>query len=321
VVGFGALNVDMIYRLHRMEEAGFEPGVETFGEPGDLEEMMLRLQSAAGPPVTVCAGGSAANTVYALHRMGFRTGFVGAVGEDPEAGMLLEGLGDPGDLVVLRKGASGTTVIAVGPDGDRGIAVFPNANDELRTGDVDTSLLSRARVVHLTAFVGDGAMEAQLRAVEYLPEGTIVTLDPGNLYANRGIGALEPLLSRSSVVFPGEAELLTLTGETDRVTAAATLLELGADTVVCKLGPKGIHTFWEGDDHILWAQPVVPVGDSVGAGDVAAAGYITGLLKGLPRKACTALAHACAVESLSGNGRESYPDEEVLEGLLSDLED
>ncbi len=321
MVGFGALNVDVIYRLDRMEDAGFEPGVETFGEPGELEEMMLRLQSAAGPPVTVCAGGSAANTVYALHRMGFATGFVGAVGEDPEAGMLLEGLGDPGDLAVLRRGASGTTVIAVGPDGDRGIAVFPNANDELRAGDVDASLLARARVVHLTAFVGDGAMEAQLRALEGLPEGTLVTLDPGDLYAERGMEALEPLLARASVVFPGEGELLALTGERDRVAAAARLIELGTDTVVCKLGPRGIHTFWEGDDHVLWAQPVVPVGDSVGAGDVAAAGYIAGLLRGLPRTACTALAHACAVESLSGYGREGYPDRGFLEGLLADLED
>jgi ribokinase len=270
-----------------------------------------------GPPVSISSGGSAANTIYALRRLGFHTGYVGAVGENEAAERLVEGLGASMYMGLAPRGLSGRTVIAVGPDGDRSITVFPNANDTFDPQDVDHILLARTRILHLSAFVGDLPLEAQVEAVRRLPKDILVSLDPGALYADRGIEGVAPLLERADIVLPGEGELLRLTGEGDRHRAADTLLDLGVGTVVCKLGPQGIHTYWHDDDFLLIARPVKVEGDSVGAGDVANAGYLAGVLNSLAHEECTALAHACAVESLRGYGRESYPDGTILEGYLS----
>jgi ribokinase len=316
VIGFGALNLDVIYKVGSWDKVGIEPGVEVTGVEGEMDTLRASLEAMAGPPVTVCAGGSAANTIYALRRLGFHTGYVGAVGEDDAASRLVPGLGADMYMGLVRRGRSGRTVIAVGPDGDRSITVFPNVNDTLGPADVDHILIARTRVLHLSAFVGDLPLEAQVQTVSRLPKDITVTLDPGALYSDRGLEAIAPLIARADVVLPGEGELLRLTGSPDRHTAAEKLLEMGVGTVVCKLGTLGIHTYWADGEHFLHAQPVHVGGDSVGAGDVADAGFIAGLLNGLSPEDCTALAHACAVESLGGLGREAYPDGTILEGFL-----
>ena len=58
VIGLGALNMDNIYRVERILDDG-EAVVKDFA---------------------AFAGGSAANTIYGLARLGVSTGFIGAVG-------------------------------------------------------------------------------------------------------------------------------------------------------------------------------------------------------------------------------------------------
>jgi ribokinase len=319
VIGFGALNLDVIYRVDDVEVAGLTPGAEVIGDKGGMDALSARLEELGGPPVSISAGGSAANTVHALRRMGVLTGYLGAVGDDEAAGVLTEGLGDPMFLGLVKRHRSGRTVIAVGADGDRSITVFPNVNDTISPGDVDHILLAGARIVHLSAFVGDLPLKAQIESVNALPKDITVSLDPGALYSARGVDEIAPLLERADVVFPGEGELLTLTGTRDRYEAASMLLDMGVGTVVVKMGTRGIHTYWSEGEYDLTARPVPVDGDSVGAGDVANAGFLAGMLGGLQMADCTLLAHMCAVESLSGHGRETYPERTFLTDFLEEV--
>ena len=68
VVGVGALNLDKIYRVPRIAK----PGEEVF--------VIEAMQSA---------GGSAANTIVGLARLGVSTGFIGAVGKDSDGDFLV----------------------------------------------------------------------------------------------------------------------------------------------------------------------------------------------------------------------------------------
>jgi len=64
VIGFGALNLDRLYRVERI------------AKPGEHEKILGAFEAP---------GGSAANTVAGLAGLGLRTGFVGAVGTDSTA--------------------------------------------------------------------------------------------------------------------------------------------------------------------------------------------------------------------------------------------
>lgn len=68
VVGLGALNIDYLYKVERILDDGEAVVDETKLSPG----------------------GSAANTIYGLAKLGVNTGFTGVVGDDAEGKMLLE---------------------------------------------------------------------------------------------------------------------------------------------------------------------------------------------------------------------------------------
>jgi sugar/nucleoside kinase (ribokinase family) len=62
-------------------------------------------------------------------------------------------------------------------------------------------------------------------------------------------------------------------------------------------------------------QPV----DTLGAGDVFAAGYIAGLLIRLNLPQAVRLAEHAVAYKLGGAGREEYPDKRVLERIIERL--
>jgi ribokinase len=60
--------------------------------------------------------------------------------------------------------------------------------------------------------------------------------------------------------------------------------------------------------------------DTLGAGDVFAAGYLAGRLMGLHLNACVRLGNRAAAVSLRGAGRDSYPDRAFLERQVEALQ-
>jgi len=81
VIGFGAINLDMIYEVDSIsaisaEGIDFLPGSEFFSSCQVFSKILQSVERQ-GSLKTKGGGGSAANTVVALSRMGFETGFVG----------------------------------------------------------------------------------------------------------------------------------------------------------------------------------------------------------------------------------------------------
>jgi sugar/nucleoside kinase (ribokinase family) len=60
--------------------------------------------------------------------------------------------------------------------------------------------------------------------------------------------------------------------------------------------------------------------DTLGAGDVFAAGYLAGRLAGLHLNACVRLGNRAAAMSLRGAGREAYPNRDFLERQIQALQ-
>lgn len=71
VLGFGALNLDKLYRVDKIAEAGEETFVKG---------------------LTISPGGSAANTIVGLARLGVNTGYIGKIANDSEGKYILNDL-------------------------------------------------------------------------------------------------------------------------------------------------------------------------------------------------------------------------------------
>jgi len=281
-VGFGALNYDRLFE------------VERFPVPG-AHMPILSLSEAPG--------GSAANTVAVLAGLGAKTGFLGAVGGDLEADVLLSDFRRrrvDASRIQEVKGRTGQVVIFFDEDGERTIYPYPSANSRFRLGKDDVGYASGAQFVHLSAFVGEKQRIMQNRLVEKLPTQTSVSFAPGSLYSRMGAAAHSGLLSRTKILFVNEAELKALSGAAGR-RGCLKLNKLGVEVVAVTLGGGGCFVYTNKECFSVPALKAKVV-DTTGAGDAFAAGFLWGLLENKPLNVCGKLGNRQAAKCIGKIG-------------------
>lgn len=320
-IGFGSLNLDEFWEvdLKFIETHGLRTGeeyvrdVEWFNRVYPV--LINQAELKARDP-----GGSAANTIAALRKMGFETGFFGAGGNTDQDRLRLAELGDPGNLRILQSelpaGRCLSLIVKDDPARDRALVILPNANDLAGSLGFDPDYFLEAEWVHLTSFVSPLPMAAQVKLVEMLEGRTRVSFDPGAVYASLGLASLEAILRRSDILFVSVEELTSITGKRDVESAVAALQDLGVGTVVLKRGSRGISAFQAGSSFHQTAVAPERILDRTGAGDVAAAGFLAGMLESLSVEESLELAAVAAARSIEGYGRSCYPDRRLLEHYL-----
>src|SRR4030043_977649 len=118
IVGFGALNLDLIFEVDDLraissDKVRLEPGKELFGSDSEFQSL-LGLLNRHGTLKSKSGGGSGANTIVALARMGFSTKFIGKVGRDEEGDFLLENLKPVQKGLVCRGERRGGCLVVFG---------------------------------------------------------------------------------------------------------------------------------------------------------------------------------------------------------------
>jgi ribokinase len=315
VLGFGAMNMDTLYRVHDILVDGEAPVEECQSLPG----------------------GSAANTVYALGKLGINAGFIGAVGDDEAGRALLSDFAaagvDVSQIRVKKDVRTGSALGLVDHDGRRALYLVPGANSALQEEDISLSYVQRASVVHLSSFVDEGQLQLQKWFVDSAPASVRVSFAPGAMYARRGLSTLTPILARTHVLFANRSEVEELGGAEYRV-AARHLLKAGCKIVVVTLGgakasalagqsqsppdvdrpstDAGITGANEparfagyiadaDGEHMIEAKEA-NVRDTTGAGDAFAAGVLYGLLKEKSLRECGILGEIMARFCISEMG-------------------
>lgn len=260
VIGIGALNVD---RLYMVDQIAKEDGESTIVD------------------CTETSGGSAANTVVGLARLGLQTGYIGKVTRDREGQFLLkdfekEGVDTKG-IVVAETGRSGVVIGFVDKKGERALYIDPGVNSTITLDEINPQYANNTSFMHVTSFSGEEAFQVQKKLIKSLSKNVKLSLDPGNLYAEKGLAALKPIIERCYVIFPNENELELLTGE-EYEKGAKTLLDVGLQIVAVKLGSKGCYVTDGKEKHLIPRYPVKVV-DTTGAGDAFCAGFLYGLIR------------------------------------------
>jgi len=264
-------------------------------------EVMLRL--AARPPtrleqaqqLDVSYGGTEANVLCALARLGHRTAWISALPANVWGERLareLRGHGvDVGHVHWREGGRIGTYFIEYGV-APRPIRVVYDRKDSafalLDESEVDWPAVAQARVVHVTgvtAALGPRPRRLFERAVESArARGALLSLDVNYRTAlwspEEARAYLEPVLRQVGLLFVGVEDarrIFRLTGEPEAV--AAGLRALAPEAVVAlTLGDQGSVVLTDRPRRPTRLYSLDVVTDRVGAGDAFAAGFLHGWL-------------------------------------------
>jgi ribokinase len=267
----------------------------------------------------VTAGGSGANTVAGLGRMGLRVAAAGSVGADKGGEFLraeLEADGVTPLLAPLRtpRRPTGRTIAFTDNLGRRSIYVEPGANERFAAASRPGSYLGNlraaigsARVVHYSSFTLAPERNLQEKLLGDLPQQGILSLTPGALYCKLGLDRMAPLLRRTNILFVYEQQLDALLGQNSTRDPDERSLDEKIErlyewkrknhyheplAVVIKNAPNSTSTTPQqlrgvvGRTEIEMSQPTqasiaptVDVRDSTGAGDASATGLLWAILQ------------------------------------------
>lgn len=297
VVACGALNVDYLHKVPQLITDG-ETRVISFHRE---------------------AGGSAANTAYALSKWGVPCIFIGCIGDDDDGELLLQSFQEVGVItqwVGVKVGVrTGCVLGFVDKHGRRALYVIAGANEFMSESDFPSELPESIEWAHCTSLVGDMPMRAQLSWVMHLPEHVKVSFSPGAIYASLGINSLRQFFERATITFVARDELVQMTNCHDLVEGARLLHSFGVKIVAVTMGDEGSMVSYSvdavsslgmepsSDAHVklsegygLLFERALPASavDTTGAGDAFSAGFLLGLLTKMPLDVCHRLATCAA---------------------------
>jgi adenosine kinase len=325
VLGIGNAIVDVIARTE--EDFLLKQGMHK-GTMALIDEARAQAIYAAMGPAIETSGGSAANTIVGLASLGSRSAFIGKVKEDELGRTFAHDIRAAGATYTTPPASDGPSTarcyVLVTPDGERTMNTYLGAAQDLHPADIDADLVAASAVLYLEGYLWDpkNAKDAFLKAAKIAHEaGRTVALSLSDAFCvDRWRGEFLQLMRSRTVdlVFANEAEMHSLYQTSDFDTAVAALRSDVSVAVVTRsekgcivLGPEGIEA--------VPAFPVERVVDTTGAGDLFAAGFLSGLARGADDRTCGrlgALAAAEVIGHLGARPETSLRDLAAENGLL-----
>ena len=256
-------------------------------------------------------GGPASTALVTLSRLGIRTSFLGAVGDDPAGREIVKGLDAEGvesGFLKIRPGhTSQSAFIAITrKSGKRTIFWHRGSAPPLCREEVDLSSFPNAQILHLDGLMLGASLEAARQA---RARGMRVIMDAGTLRD----GSLD-LLPLVDTLIASERFAEPLVGrETPPEKALKELSRFSPGELVITLGARG-SVGLKGTTLIRQEAVSVAAVDTTGAGDVYHGAYIYGALEGWSMDECMRFASAVsAMKCLEVGARKGIPTlEEVL---------
>lgn len=228
---------------------------------------------------TIVSGGSAANTVFALARLGIDTAFVGKVSNDEFGNAFSSDLQNhhvaPRLITDKNNKMSGFCTAFISPDGERTMATYLGVAAELDTDDISDDIFNGYDVFHIEGYLLQNHDLIYKAITTAKKQGLEVSLDLASyniVEENRDF--LNTIIEKHvDIVFANEEEAITLTKMS--VDNSLSYLAERTNIAVVKIGNKGSLIMQDEQKEIINIFPANCI-DTTGAGDLYASGFLYG---------------------------------------------
>jgi len=208
-------------------------------------------------------------------------------------------------------------LIFVTPDGQRTMNTFLGASQNLGLASLDPELIGDADILYLEGYLWNAdasraAMADAIRLARAAGRRVAFTLSDSFVIAAHRDDFDRMIAAREiDILFANEAELLELAQEQD-FDAALARVAGGVPLLVVTRSEKGAVAVTGGERTTVAAEPIDHVVDTTGAGDLFAAGFLSGLAEGRALADCLTMGAVCAREIIAQVGPRAQTDLRTL---------
>jgi sugar/nucleoside kinase (ribokinase family) len=279
VLGIGNALVDALIQLENdslVEELGFPKGSMQLVDEhtsASIKEKTNHLDKE------MASGGSAANTIHGLARLGIETAFIGTIGDDETGSFFKNDLEKSKikPLLKVSKTPSGIANTLISKDGERTFGTFLGAAIELSGDDLNIDQFEGHDILHVEGYLVQNheLLETILKLAKQA--GLKISLDMASFnVVEDNLDFLKTMVEKYvDIVFANEEEAKAFTGQEPE--EALEMLAQQCEIAVVKIGSKGSMIKTGGVRTDVAALKTTAV-DTTGAGDLYASGFLYGLI-------------------------------------------
>jgi len=309
ILGFGQvlwdLSVFVDYQF--IKELDIEVGGHRIVDLETINEILIKLKEQK-KEIIKNSGGSCANVMSNMAKLGSQTAFCGKHGDDADGWKYMNILSNEGvktHSIVDKENSTGQLLSLITPDKDRTFIVYRGASEVLLPNLVDKELLHMSDVVHVEGYLIINSDEALWKIFE---EANKVTFD---LAAYAIIENTRPVLQKMMkkhpplILFSNLSEGQAFTQKENPEDILDAMLEFSENTVLT-LGEKGVMIKkTNGEQHFESAIKTKTM-DTTGAGDSFSAGFLHEFFKNCDIKKASKLGVRTASATISKLGARSF---------------
>ena len=248
------------------------------------------------------AGGSTANTVYALATLGNKVEFIGRVKNDQYGINFSDSIKKSGAIfnskIVQSEKSSAHSVIFVTPDAQRTMCTYLGASVEFEPSDLDNSSINKSKYLYLEGYLWDSdlAKKAFVNAAQIAKQSNtqiVLSLSDSFCVDRHRESFIELIKEYVDILFCNESELQSLFLDNTFEDCKKYISSICHLTIVT-MGKNGSLIMNQNKidkiDSVLTGKVI----DTTGAGDIYAGGFIHGLINNYPLKRCGEFGSLCA---------------------------
>jgi len=298
ILGIGNALVDIIVQLEN-EDLFSRFGLKKGGMEMIEQETKRNIHnSIKNYQKTIATGGSTANTIHGIARLGNPTGYIGKISDD-EFGRffsddMVKSHVEP-HLIYSKTVDTGIATTLMTHDGERTFATYLGAAATMCPDEIDSDLFSNYNMVHVEGYLIFNH-DLILRVCQLAKEHNLtISMDMASFnVVELNLNFMQDLLKNYvDIIFANEEEAKAFTGKEEY--EALDILSTYCPIAIVKLGAQG--------SIVKKAETVVTIPaikasciDTNGAGDIYASGFLYGLMNGFALDKCGYIASRLASE-------------------------
>ncbi len=288
ILGIGSALVDILTQVPDetiMNELGLPKGSMTYVKADDIVRIGERLARQYGNQRA--SGGSAANTMSGLARLDVEAGFLSKIGKDEVGEFFKKQMLDTNvhPQLLTTDTPSGRVIALVTPDGERTFATCLGAAAEMSPDDITPELFDGWDILYVEGYLVANPNMLKKVVETAKAKGMTIAIDLAsyNVVEESRDFLMDLVNNYVDIVFANEKEAFALTGMEPE--AALHYLADRCQIAVVKVGAKG--AFVQRGQEVVTIPPMeANVVDTTGAGDMWAAGFLAGWVKGESLQRC-----------------------------------
>ena len=230
------------------------------------------------------AGGSVANSIVALAKLGNKTGFIGKVSDDELGARYEEDLKKENVQYFYSKKKeivpTGTCLILITPDSERTMVTFLGTAGKINQNDIDINAVKKSEILFLEGYLWDQG-EPKQAFDKAISHGNQIAMSLSDLFCveRHKTHFLDLVKNKIDITFANEQEIMSLINAKkfqDVIEFSKKIKKI----IIITRGEKGALAIKDNNVVECSAFKDLKIVDLTGAGDLFAGGFLDHFIKG-----------------------------------------